>query len=107
MKGGMMMLQVDPDLNRKFLDFFRAVFGDGALDRKTKELIGLSVSLAVGCRPCFELHTNKARRAGATDQEIREAVAVAEVIASGRVRSVVAESTVKPQSELNSEVETE
>ena len=45
----MALLQVNPDINKKFVDFFRAVFTDGALDRKTKELIALSVSLVTGC----------------------------------------------------------
>lgn len=44
------MLKTDPDINQKFVDFFRAVFADGALDRKTKELIALSVSLVTGCK---------------------------------------------------------
>jgi len=47
----MTMLEVNPDINQKFVDFYRAVFADGALDRKTKQLIGLSVSLAAGCGP--------------------------------------------------------
>ena len=45
----MAMLQVSPDINQKFVDFYRAAFADGALDRKTKQLIALSVSLATGC----------------------------------------------------------
>jgi len=36
---------------------------------------------------------------GAGDREIREAIAVAEVIAAGRVRSMVVDSSVKPQSD--------
>lgn len=47
----MTMLEISPDLNRRFVDFYRAAFADGALDRKTKQLIGLAVALAAGCRP--------------------------------------------------------
>jgi len=47
----MTMLEISPDINQKFVDFYRVVFADGALDRKTKQLIGLSVSLAAGCGP--------------------------------------------------------
>ena len=43
------MLQVKPELNRRFIDFFKAVFKEGALDRKTKELIAIAASLAIGC----------------------------------------------------------
>lgn len=45
----MTILEVSPDINRRFVDFYRAVFADGALDQKTKQLIALSVSLVAGC----------------------------------------------------------
>ncbi|MBC7248717.1 MAG: carboxymuconolactone decarboxylase family protein [Anaerolineae bacterium] len=47
----MTLLEVNPEINQKFVDFYRTVFADGALDRKTKQLIGLSVALATGCGP--------------------------------------------------------
>ncbi|MBC8248627.1 MAG: carboxymuconolactone decarboxylase family protein [Anaerolineales bacterium] len=47
----MTMLEISPDLNQRFVDFYRAAFADGTLDRKTKQLIGLAVALAVGCGP--------------------------------------------------------
>ncbi len=37
----------------------------------------------------MEAHLGKARRYGATDDEIREAMAVAEVIAAGKVRTMI------------------
>ena len=45
------MLEIGPDINQRFVDFYRAVFAEGALDRKTKQLIGLAVALAGGCSP--------------------------------------------------------
>jgi alkylhydroperoxidase/carboxymuconolactone decarboxylase family protein YurZ len=45
----MTLLEVSPDINQRLVDFYRSVFTDGALDRKTKELIALSVSLVAGC----------------------------------------------------------
>lgn len=47
----MSWLEISPELNQKFVDFYRATFADGALDRKTKQLIGLSVALVTGCGP--------------------------------------------------------
>ena len=44
------MLKVSPEVNQGFVDFFRSVFAEGALDPKTKQLIALSVSLVVGCK---------------------------------------------------------
>mgnify|MGYP005844084229 CR=1 FL=1 len=45
------MLEVSPEINQHFVDFYRAVFAEGALDRKTKQLIALAASLVGGCGP--------------------------------------------------------
>jgi AhpD family alkylhydroperoxidase len=49
---------------------------DTALDPKTKALISLGVSAQIPCSYCIWMDTNSARSAGATDQEIAEAVAI-------------------------------
>jgi AhpD family alkylhydroperoxidase len=56
---------------------YQAVYQDGALPGKTKQLIALSVSAQVPCDYCVLAHTKRAKTAGATDDEIREAIAVA------------------------------
>jgi len=99
------MLKVLPKINRRFADFFREVFRKGALDRKTKELIAIAASLTAGCGPCLEIHAKRARRFGATDEEICEAVAVAEIIAAGRVRAMVQASTLRPVGQEESKPE--
>jgi AhpD family alkylhydroperoxidase len=48
-----------------------------ALPGKYKELIGLAVAAQIPCRYCVTFHTEAARLNGATDAEIREAVAMA------------------------------
>jgi AhpD family alkylhydroperoxidase len=48
-----------------------------ALDMKTKALIGLAVSAQIPCQYCIWADTEEARAAGATDQELSEAVAMA------------------------------
>ncbi len=50
---------------------------NGALDAKTKELIGLAVAAQIPCTDCVYYHTQAARHAGATDAQIKEAVASA------------------------------
>jgi AhpD family alkylhydroperoxidase len=45
-----------------------------ALDSKTKELIGLGVASQIPCDFCVYFHTAAARRAGASETEIKEAV---------------------------------
>jgi len=50
-----------------------------ALNGKTKELIGLAVSAQIPCQYCIYFHTAAAKLNGATDEEIREAVAMASI----------------------------
>lgn len=51
--------------------------GDTALTVKEKSLISLAVSAQIPCQYCVWSDTNDARRAGATEEEIAEAVTVA------------------------------
>jgi AhpD family alkylhydroperoxidase len=50
------------------------------LDGKTKELIGLAISAQVPCQYCVYFHTAAAKANGATDEEVREAVAMAAIV---------------------------
>jgi AhpD family alkylhydroperoxidase len=53
---------------------------DTALDGKTKELIGLAVAAQVPCQYCVYFHTMAAKLNGATDEEIKEAIAMAAIV---------------------------
>jgi AhpD family alkylhydroperoxidase len=66
-----------------FHAFGDAVFADGALSRKTKELIAVAVALATQCPYCIEFHSRDARKAGAGDAELAEAALVAAAIKAG------------------------
>jgi AhpD family alkylhydroperoxidase len=50
------------------------------LDGKTKELIGLAVSAQIPCQYCIYFHTAAAKLNGATDDEVREAVAMSAIV---------------------------
>src|SRR4029077_19123199 len=50
------------------------------LDGKTKELIGLAVAAQIPCQYCVYFHTAAAKANGATDEEVREAVAMAAIV---------------------------
>ncbi len=50
------------------------------LSGKMKELIGLAVSAQIPCQYCVYFHTAAAKANGATDEEVREAVAMAAVV---------------------------
>jgi len=49
------------------------------LDGKTKELIGLAVAAQIPCHYCVYFHTAAAKANGATEEDIREAVAMAAI----------------------------
>jgi AhpD family alkylhydroperoxidase len=50
------------------------------LDGKTKELMGLAIASQIPCTYCVYFHTAAAKANGATDEEIREAVAMAAIV---------------------------
>ena len=76
------MKQTLPDQALKPLwDEYLAVMNPtGALDGKTKQLIGLGVAAQIPCAYCVYAHTKAAKAAGATDAEIKEAIATAALI---------------------------
>lgn len=63
---------------KQVLEADRKLMGDGArLDAKTRELISLGVAAQIPCIYCVYVHNKKARANGATEAEVREAVATA------------------------------
>lgn len=65
-----------PDVYRGFAELSGAAFAEGALDRRTKELIALAIGVVEGCDGCIASHGQAAARAGATRQEAAEAIGV-------------------------------
>jgi len=68
---------------QKFIDFAGKVYEDGALDRKTKELIAVATASVGRCPHCTKGHIEGAKEAGATEQEIAETLGVAWAQGSG------------------------
>lgn len=58
----------------------KQVMRDGALDSKTKYLIALGVAAQIPCRYCVYFDTKAAKHAGATDAQIKEAIAAAALV---------------------------
>jgi len=56
---------------------------EGALDAKTKELMALAIAVAVRCDGCIAFHVHDAVDAGATADEIAEAIGVAILMGGG------------------------
>ncbi len=60
-----------------FLAMEKAAYADGALPKKQKELIAVGISVVNDCESCMQWHIEQAAAAGASFQEIWEAVEVA------------------------------
>ena len=65
-----------PDVYKGFAELSQGAFADGALDRKTKELIAFAIGVVEGCDGCIASHGQAAARAGASRQEAAEAIGV-------------------------------
>jgi AhpD family alkylhydroperoxidase len=59
------------------------VFANGALDKKTKQLIAVAVAHVTQCPYCIEGHTKAALRRGASGRELMEAIWVAAEMRAG------------------------
>ncbi len=60
-----------------FLAMQNATFVDGTLEQKTKELIAIGISVRANCEACMQWHIENAAKAGATEDEVFEAIEVA------------------------------
>ena len=61
----------------------RAATGDGALDKKTKELIALALGVAAHCDACIGYHVEALVKLGATRIEVEEALGMAVYMGGG------------------------
>ncbi|MBX2879030.1 MAG: carboxymuconolactone decarboxylase family protein [Granulosicoccus sp.] len=59
------------------LEGYKAITSDNTIDKKTKGLIAIAVAAQIPCQYCVYANTVSLKKMGATDAEIKEAVAVA------------------------------
>ncbi len=67
-----------------FLEMEAAAYADGALTKKTKELIAVGISIATNCESCMQWHIDQAAASGAASEEILEAIEVGIEMEAGR-----------------------
>lgn len=75
--------KLSPDTVRGYVTLSGAGQKTGRLDAKTRELIALAVAISLRCDGCITVHTEAARKAGATKDEIAEALGVAVTVNAG------------------------
>lgn len=72
-----------PEIDEAFRQFSRAVFAEGRLSKKTKQLIAVAVAHVTQCPYCIRGHVEGAKREGATREELMEAIWVAAEMRAG------------------------
>jgi len=62
---------------KRFFSLDSQCYNEGALDKKTKEMLGLCASMVLRCDDCIKYHLIEARKVGVTDDEIKEVFSIA------------------------------
>jgi len=72
-----------PDVMSAFGGLSQAATKDGALDKKTKELMALALGVAAHCDGCIGFHSQALVKLGATREELMETLAMAIYMGGG------------------------
>ena len=65
---------------KRFFNLDTRAYEDGALDAKTKELLGLVASMVLRCNDCIDYHIIQCVEAGWSDEELYDAFNVALIV---------------------------
>ena len=74
---------LSPDTVKGYLTVSGAGRNTGHLDEKTRQLISLAIAVTTRCDGCISVHSNEAMKAGATREELAEALGVAVAMNAG------------------------
>src|SRR5665213_3013556 len=65
---------------KRFFALDTTTYSDGALNVKTKEMLGLVASMVLRCDDCIKYHLEKCHEQGCTTEEIYEVFSVANIV---------------------------
>jgi alkylhydroperoxidase/carboxymuconolactone decarboxylase family protein len=77
------MAEGSPELWKKFMEYYSAVFEEGALSEREKALIALAVASCVQCPYCIDAFTQSSLEKGSNLEQMTEAIHVANAIRGG------------------------
>jgi AhpD family alkylhydroperoxidase len=77
------LAELKGDILDAFAQFNNKTFAAGALSVREKELIAVATAHITRCPYCITNHTRKAKAAGATEEQIAEAIFVAVAMSAG------------------------
>lgn len=76
-----LLVKQQPSVVNALYKYKHEVFKDGALSLREKEIVAVALSALLKCDQCLEVHAKDAMKAGATKEELREALTVAMYLA--------------------------
>ncbi len=74
------ILSQDNKVLKRFFNLDTNAYQDGALDKKTKELLGLIASMVLRCDDCIRYHLGKCYELESTTEEMYEVFAIANLV---------------------------
>ena len=74
------LAMAQPEAMATFGAYDKLAMADGTLSAKTKELLAVGVALTTQCQYCHAIHSEMAREAGATEEELSEVIVVASML---------------------------
>ncbi|MFN5356574.1 MAG: carboxymuconolactone decarboxylase family protein [Bacteroidota bacterium] len=74
------ILEQDNLTLKRFWSLDGAAYQDGALDVRTKEMLGLVASMVLRCDDCIRYHLGKCHEAGLSTSELMEVFAIANLV---------------------------
>jgi AhpD family alkylhydroperoxidase len=74
------IMAADNKVIKRFFNLDTNAYQEGALDVKTKEMLGLACSMVLRCDDCIKYHLGKCHECGLTDAEVYEVFAIANLI---------------------------
>ncbi len=74
------IMAADNKVIKRFFNLDTNTYQEGALDVKTKEMLGLACSMVLRCDDCIKYHLGKCYEEGITDEQLYEVFAIANLI---------------------------
>lgn len=74
------IMEADNKVIKRFFNLDTNAYAEGALDMKTKEMIGLAASMVLRCDDCIKYHIGKSHELGISKAEIFEVFALSNLI---------------------------
>jgi AhpD family alkylhydroperoxidase len=72
-----LLAKQQPSVVNALYKYKHEVFKDGALSLREKEIVAVAISAFLKCDTCLEVHARDALKAGASKEQLREAMTVA------------------------------